>query len=111
MGLGGVEQGGGLAYLPFVLVNEVLIAAAAPEVEDRAVNFLTVFMLRGTLLDECAEGRNARAGSYHDDGNFRVERESELAWLDVYLHSSAFIPIPGTGCLVCGGGYAGSLSV
>ncbi len=60
------------AYLPLILIQEVLALVAAAKEKDRLADILAILRLLCAFRDETAEWRHAGAGSDHYDRSGRV---------------------------------------
>jgi hypothetical protein len=65
-------------YLPFLLVDEILVLLPAAEEQDSLANNLAVASHLGALLDETSERRDTGTGADHDDRLRRVGRQLEV---------------------------------
>jgi len=72
------------AYLPLILIQEVLALVAAAEEKDRLADVLAVLRLLCAFCYEAAEWRHAGAGSDHYDWSCRVRRQLEVRVADMY---------------------------
>ncbi|TKW58527.1 hypothetical protein CTA1_6466 [Colletotrichum tanaceti] len=84
-GEGGAEVGDDAGVdvgLPLLAVKVLLALVAGAEVQQDGTDLLAAGLLQGAVLDEGAEGRQARAEAGHDEGRLGGRRELHDGGLD-----------------------------